>query len=145
MKYNTKKELKNTKELYNIYTILWQYSKDGSEMNPFIINKDRTKIKNILTNEVFEYSTFDARKDLLDTSLMASIVALNLNMARDYRIYTHPAELYPIGFKIKVPKNYIERLKKSFQSHLIKAHKLQSKNKIKQNKIEERVEKSRDF
>lgn len=145
MKYNTKKELKNTKELYNIYTILWQYSKDGSEMNPFIINKDRTKIKNILTNEVFEYSTFDARKDLLDTSLMASIVALNLNMARDYRIYTHPAELYPIGFKIKVPKNYIERLKKSFQSHLIKAHKLQIKNKIKQNKIEERVEKSRDF
>ena len=145
MKYNTKKELKNTKELYNIYTILWQYSKDGSEMNPFIINKDRTKIKNILTNEVFEYSTFDARKDLLDTSLMASIVAQNLNMARDYRIYTHPAELYPIGFKIKVPKNYIERLKKSFQSHLIKAHKLQSKNKIKQNKIEERVEKSRDF
>lgn len=145
MKYNTKKELKNTKELYNIYTILWQYSKDGSEMNPFIINKDRTKIKNILTNEVFEYSTFDARKDLLHTSQMASIVALNLNMARDYRIYTHPAELYPIGFKIKVPKNYIERLKKSFQSHLIKAHKLQSKNKIKQNKIEERVEKSRDF
>lgn len=145
MKYNTKKELKNTKELYNIYTILWQYSEDGSEMNPFIINKDRTKIKNILTNEVFEYSTFDARKDLLDTSLMASIVALNLNMARDYRIYTHPAELYPIGFKIKVPKNYIERLKKSFQSHLIKAHKLQIKNKIKQNKIEERVEKSRDF
>mgnify|MGYP005795033605 FL=1 len=145
MKYNTKKELKNTEELYNIYTILWQYSEDGSEMNPFIINKDRTKIKNILTNEVFEYSTFDARKDLLDTSLMASIVALNLNMARDYRIYTHPAELYPIGFKIKVPKNYIERLKKSFQSHLIKAHKLQIKNKIKQNKIEERVEKSRDF
>ena len=145
MKYNTKKELKNTKELYNIYTILWQYSEDGSEMNPFIINKDRTKIKNILTNEVFEYSIFDARKDLLDTSLMASIVALNLNMARDYRIYTHPAELYPIGFKIKVPKNYIERLKKSFQSHLIKAHKLQIKNKIKQNKIEERVEKSRDF
>lgn len=134
MKFKNKKELKTEKEEYFIYSVLWEYTDDGSKMLPYIENKD--KLINVITNEALDKKDFDNYNNLIGTKTLASIIAQRKYNISNYDTETILKSLYPFRFKNYISKKHILKLKNSFQKNLIKITKTENKIKLKEEKLE---------
>ena len=134
MKFKNKKELKTEKEEYFIYSVLWEYTDDGSKMLPYIENKD--KLINVITNEALDKKDFDNYNNLVGTKTLASIIAQRKYNISKYDTETILKSLYPFRFKNYISKKHILKLKNSFQKNLIKITKTENKIKLKEEKLE---------
>ena len=134
MKFKNKKELKTKKEEYFIYSVLWEYTDDGSEMLPYIENKD--KLINVITNEALDKKDFANYNNLVGTKTLASIIAQRKYNISKYDTETILKSLYPFRFKNYISKKHILKLKNSFQKNLIKITKTENKIRLKEEKLE---------
>lgn len=134
MKFKNKKELKTEKEEYFIYSVLWEYTDDGSKMLPYIENKD--KLINVITNEALDKKDFANYNNLVGTKTLASIIAQRKYNISKYDTETILKSLYPFRFKNYISKKHILKLKNSFQKNLIKITKTENKIRIKEEKLE---------
>ena len=134
MKFKNKKELKTEKEEYFIYSVLWEYTDDGSKMLPYIENKD--KLINVITNEALDKKDFDNYNNLVGTKTLASIIAQRKYNISKYDTETILKSLYPFRFKNYISKKHILKLKNSFQKNLIKITKTENKIRLKEEKLE---------
>lgn len=134
MKFKNKKELKTEKEEYFIYSVLWEYTDDGSKMLPYIENKD--KLINVITNEALDKKDFDNYNNLIGTKTLASIIAQRKYNISKYDTETILKSLYPFRFKNYISKKHILKLKNSFQKNLIKITKTENKIRLKEEKLE---------
>ena len=134
MKFKNKKELKTEKEEYFIYSVLWEYTDDGSKMLPYIENKD--KLINVITNEALDKKDFDNYNNLIGTKTLASIIAQRKYNISNYDTETILKSLYPFRFKNYISKKHILKLKNSFQKNLIKITKAENKIRLKEEKLE---------
>ena len=134
MKFKNKKELKNEKEEYFIYSVLWEYTDDGSKMLPYIENKD--KLINVITNEALDKKDFANYNNLVGTKTLASIIAQRKYNISKYDTETILKSLYPFRFKNYISKKHILKLKNSFQKNLIKITKTENKIRLKEEKLE---------
>lgn len=134
MKFKNKKELKTEKEEYFIYSVLWEYTDDGSEMLPYIENKD--KLINVITNEALDKKDFANYNNLVGTKTLASIIAQRKYNISKYDTETILKSLYPFRFKNYISKKHILKLKNSFQKNLIKITKTENKIRLKEEKLE---------
>ena len=134
MKFKNKKELKTEKEEYFIYSVLWEYTDDGSEMLPYIENKD--KLINVITNEALDKKDFANYNNLVGTKTLADIIAQRKYNISKYDTETILKSLYPFRFKNYISKKHILKLKNSFQKNLIKITKTENKIKLKEEKLE---------
>lgn len=134
MKFKNKKELKTEKEEYFIYSVLWEYTDDGSEMLPYIENKD--KLINVITNEALDKKDFDNYNNLVGTKTLADIIAQRKYNISKYDTETILKSLYPFRFKNYISKKHILKLKNSFQKNLIKITKTENKIRLKEEKLE---------
>lgn len=134
MKFKNKKELKTEKEEYFIYSVLWEYTDDGSKMLPYIENKD--KLINVITNEALDKKDFANYNNLVGTKTLASIIAQRKYNISKYDTETILKSLYPFRFKNYISKKHILKLKNSFQKNLIKITKTENKIKLKEEKLE---------
>lgn len=134
MKFKNKKELKTEKEEYFIYSVLWEYTDDGSKMLPYIENKD--KLINVITNEALDKKDFANYNNLVGTKTLASIIAQRKYNISKYDTETILKSLYPFRFKNYISKKHILKLKNSFQKNLIKITKTENKNRLKEEKLE---------
>lgn len=134
MKFKNKKELKTEKEEYFIYSVLWEYTDDGSKMLPYIENKD--KLINVITNEALDKKDFDNYNNLIGTKTLASIIAQRKYNISNYDTETILKSLYPFRFKNYISKKHILKLKNSFQKNLIKITKTENKIRLKEEKLE---------
>lgn len=134
MKFKNKKELKTEKEEYFIYSVLWEYTDDGSEMLPYIENKD--KLINVITNEALDKKDFANYNNLVNTKTLASIIAQRKYNISKYDTETILKSLYPFRFKNYISKKHILKLKNSFQKNLIKITKTENKIRLKEEKLE---------
>ncbi|HIV01923.1 MAG TPA: hypothetical protein IAA62_05180 [Candidatus Caccopulliclostridium gallistercoris] len=134
MKFKNKKELKTEKEEYFIYSVLWEYTDDGSKMLPYIENKD--KLINVITNEALDKKDFDNYNNLVGTKTLADIIAQRKYNISKYDTETILKSLYPFRFKNYISKKHILKLKNSFQKNLIKITKTENKIKLKEEKLE---------
>lgn len=134
MKFKNKKELKTEKEEYFIYSVLWEYTDDGSEMLPYIENKD--KLINVITNEALDKKDFANYNNLIGTKTLASIIAQRKYNISNYDTETILKSLYPFRFKNYISKKHILKLKNSFQKNLIKITKTENKIRLKEEKLE---------
>lgn len=134
MKFKNKKELKTEKEEYFIYSVLWEYTDDGSEMLPYIENKD--KLINVITNEALDKKDFANYNNLIGTKTLASIIAQRKYNISNYDTETILKSLYPFRFKNYISKKHILKLKNSFQKNLIKITKAENKIRLKEEKLE---------
>ena len=134
MKFKNKKELKTEKEEYFIYSVLWEYTDDGSEMLPYIENKD--KLINVVTNEALDKKDFANYNNLVNTKTLADIIAQRKYNISKYDTETILKSLYPFRFKNYISKKHILKLKNSFQKNLIKITKPENKIKLKEEKLE---------
>ena len=133
MKFKNKKELKTEKEEYFIYSVLWEYTDDGSKMLPYIENKD--KLINVITNEALDKKDFDNYNNLVGTKTLADIIAQRKYNISKYDTETILKSLYPFRFKNYISKKHILKLKNSFQKNLIKITKTENKIKLKEEKL----------
>lgn len=134
MKFKNKKELKTEKEEYFIYSVLWEYTDDGSEMLPYIENKD--KLINVITNEALDKKDFANYNNLVGTKTLAEIIAQRKYNISKYDTETILKSLYPFRFKNYISKKHILKLKNSFQKNLIKITKTENKIRLKEEKLE---------
>lgn len=134
MKFKNKKELKTEKEEYFIYSVLWEYTDDGSKMLPYIENKD--KLINVITNEALDKKDFDNYNNLIGTKTLAEIIAQRKYNISNYDTETILKSLYPFRFKNYISKKHILKLKNSFQKNLIKITKTENKIRLKEEKLE---------
>lgn len=134
MKFKNKKELKTEKEEYFIYSVLWEYTDDGSKMLPYIENKD--KLINVITNEALDKKDFANYNNLVGTKTLASIIAQRKYNISKYDTETILKSLYPFRFKNYISKKHILKLKNSFQKNLIKITKTENKIRLKEEKLE---------
>ena len=134
MKFKNKKELKTEKEEYFIYSVLWEYTDDGSKMLPYIENKD--KLINVITNEALDKKDFANYNNLVNTKTLAEIIAQRKYNISKYDTETILKSLYPFRFKNYISKKHILKLKNSFQKNLIKITKTENKIKLKEEKLE---------
>ena len=134
MKFKNKKELKTEKEEYFIYSVLWEYTDDGSKMLPYIENKD--KLINVITNEALDKKDFANYNNLVGTKTLASIIAQRKYNISKYDTETILKSLYPFRFKNYISKKHILKLKNSFQKNLIKITKAENKIRLKEEKLE---------
>ena len=134
MKFKNKKELKTEKEEYFIYSVLWEYTDDGSEMLPYIENKD--KLINVITNEALDKKDFANYNNLVNTKTLAEIIAQRKYNISKYDTETILKSLYPFRFKNYISKKHILKLKNSFQKNLIKITKTENKIRLKEEKLE---------
>ena len=134
MKFKNKKELKTEKEEYFIYSVLWEYTDDGSEMLPYIENKD--KLINVITNEALDKKDFANYNNLVNTKTLADIIAQRKYNISNYDTETILKSLYPFRFKNYISKKHILKLKNSFQKNLIKITKTENKIRLKEEKLE---------
>lgn len=134
MKFKNKKELKTEKEEYFIYSVLWEYTDDGSEMLPYIENKD--KLINVITNEALDKKDFANYNNLVNTKTLADIISQRKYNISKYDTETILKSLYPFRFKNYISKKHILKLKNSFQKNLIKITKAENKIKLKEEKLE---------
>ena len=134
MKFKNKKELKNEKEEYFIYSVLWEYTDDGSKMLPYIENKD--KLINVITNEALDKKDFANYNNLVNTKTLAEIIAQRKYNISNYDTETILKSLYPFRFKNYISKKHILKLKNSFQKNLIKITKTENKIRLKEEKLE---------
>lgn len=134
MKFKNKKELKTEKEEYFIYSVLWEYTDDGSKMLPYIENKD--KLINVITNEALDKKDFDNYNNLVGTKTLADIIAQRKYNISNYDTETILKSLYPFRFKNYISKKHILKLKNSFQKNLIKITKTENKIRLKEEKLE---------
>lgn len=134
MKFKNKKELKTEKEEYFIYSVLWEYTDDGSKMLPYIENKD--KLINVITNEALDKKDFANYNNLVGTKTLADIIAQRKYNISNYDTETILKSLYPFRFKNYISKKHILKLKNSFQKNLIKITKAENKIKLKEEKLE---------
>lgn len=134
MKFKNKKELKTEKEEYFIYSVLWEYTDDGSEMLPYIENKD--KLINVITNEALDKKDFANYNNLVGTKTLADIIAQRKYNISKYDTETILKSLYPFRFKNYISKKHILKLKNSFQKNLIKITKTENKIRLKEEKLE---------
>ena len=134
MKFKKKKELKTEKEEYFIYSVLWEYTDDGSEMLPYIENKD--KLINVITNEALDKKDFANYNNLVNTKTLADIIAQRKYNISKYDTETILKSLYPFRFKNYISKKHILKLKNSFQKNLIKITKTENKIRLKEEKLE---------
>lgn len=134
MKFKNKKELKTKKEEYFIYSVLWEYTDDGSEMLPYIENKD--KLINVITNEALDKKDFANYNNLVGTKTLADIIAQRKYNISKYDTETILKSLYPFRFKNYISKKHILKLKNSFQKNLIKITKTENKIRLKEEKLE---------
>ena len=134
MKFKNKKELKTEKEEYFIYSVLWEYTDDGSEMLPYIENKD--KLINVITNEALDKKDFANYNNLVGTKTLADIIAQRKYNISKYDTETILKSLYPFRFKNYISKKHILKLQNSFQKNLIKITKTENKIKLKEEKLE---------
>ncbi len=134
MKFKNKKELKTEKEEYFIYSVLWEYTDDGSKMLPYIENKD--KLINVITNEALDKKDFDNYNNLVGTKTLADIIAQRKYNISKYDTETILKSLYPFRFKNYISKKHILKLKNSFQKNLIKITKTENKIRLKEEKLE---------
>ena len=134
MKFKNKKELKTEKEEYFIYSVLWEYTDDGSKMLPYIENKD--KLINVITNEALDKKDFANYNNLVNTKTLASIIAQRKYNISNYDTETILKSLYPFRFKNYISKKHILKLKNSFQKNLIKITKTENKIRLKEEKLE---------
>lgn len=134
MKFKNKKELKTEKEEYFIYSVLWEYTDDGSKMLPYIENKD--KLINVITNEALDKKDFANYNNLVGTKTLAEIIAQRKYNISKYDTETILKSLYPFRFKNYISKKHILKLKNSFQKNLIKITKTENKIKLKEEKLE---------
>lgn len=134
MKFKNKKELKTEKEEYFIYSVLWEYTDDGSEMLPYIENKD--KLINVITNEALDKKDFANYNNLVNTKTLADIIAQRKYNISKYDTETILKSLYPFRFKNYISKKHILKLKNSFQKNLIKITKTENKIRLKEEKLE---------
>lgn len=134
MKFKNKKELKTEKEEYFIYSVLWEYTDDGSKMLPYIENKD--KLINVITNEALDKKDFDNYNNLIGTKTLADIIAQRKYNISNYDTETILKSLYPFRFKNYISKKHILKLKNSFQKNLIKITKTENKIRLKEEKLE---------
>ena len=134
MKFKNKKELKTEKEEYFIYSVLWEYTDDGSKMLPYIENKD--KLINVITNEALDKNDFANYNNLVGTKTLASIIAQRKYNISNYDTETILKSLYPFRFKNYISKKHILKLKNSFQKNLIKITKTENKIRLKEEKLE---------
>lgn len=134
MKFKNKKELKTEKEEYFIYSVLWEYTDDGSKMLPYIENKD--KLINVITNEALDKKDFANYNNLVGTKTLADIIAQRKYNISKYDTETILKSLYPFRFKNYISKKHILKLKNSFQKNLIKITKAENKIKLKEEKLE---------
>ncbi len=134
MKFKNKKELKTEKEEYFIYSVLWEYTDDGSKMLPYIENKD--KLINVITNEALDKKDFDNYNNLIGTKTLADIIAQRKYNISKYDTETILKSLYPFRFKNYISKKHILKLKNSFQKNLIKITKTENKIRLKEEKLE---------
>ena len=134
MKFKNKKELKTEKEEYFIYSVLWEYTDDGSKMLPYIENKD--KLINVITNEALDKKDFDNYNNLVGTKTLAEIIAQRKYNISKYDTETILKSLYPFRFKNYISKKHILKLKNSFQKNLIKITKTENKIRLKEEKLE---------
>ena len=134
MKFKNKKELKTEKEEYFIYSVLWEYTDDGSKMLPYIENKD--KLINVITNEALDKKDFANYNNLIGTKTLASIIAQRKYNISNYDTETILKSLYPFRFKNYISKKHILKLKNSFQKNLIKITKTENKIRLKEEKLE---------
>ena len=134
MKFKNKKELKTEKEEYFIYSVLWEYTDDGSKMLPYIENKD--KLINVITNEALDKKDFDNYNNLIGTKTLADIIAQRKYNISKYDTETILKSLYPFRFKNYISKKHILKLKNSFQKNLIKITKIENKIRLKEENLE---------
>lgn len=134
MKFKNKKELKTEKEEYFIYSVLWEYTDDGSKMLPYIENKD--KLINVITNEALDKKDFANYNNLVNTKTLAEIIAQRKYNISNYDTETILKSLYPFRFKNYISKKHILKLKNSFQKNLIKITKTENKIRLKEEKLE---------
>lgn len=134
MKFKNKKELKTEKEEYFIYSVLWEYTDDGSKMLPYIENKD--KLINVITNEALDKKDFANYNNLVGTKTLADIIAQRKYNISKYDTETILKSLYPFRFKNYISKKHILKLKNSFQKNLIKITKTENKIRLKEEKLE---------
>lgn len=134
MKFKNKKELKTEKKEYFIYSVLWEYTDDGSKMLPYIENKD--KLINVITNEALDKKDFANYNNLVGTKTLADIIAQRKYNISNYDTETILKSLYPFRFKNYISKKHILKLKNSFQKNLIKITKAENKIKLKEEKLE---------
>ena len=134
MKFKNKKELKTEKEEYFIYSVLWEYTDDGSKMLPYIENKD--KLINVITNEALDKKDFANYNNLVNTKTLADIIAQRKYNISNYDTETILKSLYPFRFKNYISKKHILKLKNSFQKNLIKITKTENKIRLKEEKLE---------
>ena len=134
MKFKNKKELKTEKEEHFIYSVLWEYTDDGSEMLPYIENKN--KLINVITNEALDKKDFANYNNLVGTKTLASIIAQRKYNISKYDTETILKSLYPFRFKNYISKKHILKLKNSFQKNLIKITKAENKIRLKEEKLE---------
>ena len=134
MKFKNKKELKTEKEEYFIYSVLWEYTDDGSEMLPYIENKD--KLINVITNEALDKKDFANYNNLVGTKTLSDIIAQRKYNISKYDTETILKSLYPFRFKNYISKKHILKLKNSFQKNLIKITKTENKIRLKEEKLE---------
>ncbi len=134
MKFKNKKELKTEKEEYFIYSVLWEYTDDGSKMLPYIENKD--KLINVITNEALDKKDFANYNNLVNTKTLADIIAQRKYNISKYDTETILKSLYPFRFKNYISKKHILKLKNSFQKNLIKITKTENKIRLKEEKLE---------
>lgn len=134
MKFKNKKELKTEKEEYFIYSVLWEYTDDGSEMLPYIENKD--KLINVITNEALDKKDFANYNNLVGTKTLADIIAQRKYNISKYDTETILKSLYPFRFKNYISKKHILKLKNSFQKNLVKITKVENKIRLKEEKLE---------
>lgn len=134
MKFKNKKELKTEKEEYFIYSVLWEYTDDGSKMLPYIENKD--KLINVITNEALDKKDFANYNNLVGTKTLADIIAQRKYNISNYDTETILKSLYPFRFKNYISKKHILKLKNSFQKNLIKITKTENKIRLKEEKLE---------
>ena len=97
MKFKNKKELKTEKEEHFIYSVLWEYTDDGSEMLPYIENKN--KLINVITNEALDKKDFANYNNLVNTKTLADIIAQRKYNISNYDTETILKSLYPFRFK----------------------------------------------
>lgn len=134
MKFKNKKELKTEKEEYFIYSVLWEYTDDGSKMLPYIENKD--KLINVITNEALDKKDFANYNNLVGTKTLADIITQRKYNISKYDTETILKSLYPFRFKNYISKKHILKLKNSFQKNLIKITKTENKIRLKEEKLE---------
>lgn len=105
----------NINNTINFADIKWAYSRDGKIIIPFILNCNKDKVKNAITDEIFDSTIFFKNvkeKKLVVSSSISMVINFGKNRMENYYGFRHIEEY---GKYKKVRKNELINIKNIFK------------------------------